>query len=309
MTTETVSVAALVVSYNTSEDLRRCVESLRAADVEAIEILDNCSTDPAAVETLQELVRESQARGRDVPQVRAHLSVTNSGFGGGINELVRVSGAHDYFWFVNPDAVVQPNTGSALAQEMRRHGLAIASPLIRTGGGSASAVWFAGGTIRSRAGMTEHLVDADPSRPIVDSEFITGAAMMVSAAAFAELGGFDESLFLYWEDADLVLRARSRGMVTATVTSLSVWHREGGSSAGSGFSRAFYYFMNRNRLLVCGDTVWRRLAVVAGPGARYSIRLWAGAVREEDQRWRKIAACARGVWDGLLGRRGRGAGW
>src|SRR5262245_37581826 len=39
----------------------------------------------------------------------------------------------------------------------------------------------------------------------------SGAAAAFDRDAFLEAGGFDEALFAYWEDVDLVLRLRSAG--------------------------------------------------------------------------------------------------
>src|SRR5439155_22362169 len=39
----------------------------------------------------------------------------------------------------------------------------------------------------------------------------SGAAAAFDRAAFLNSGGFDENLFAYWEDVDLVLRMRLRG--------------------------------------------------------------------------------------------------
>jgi len=54
--------------------------------------------------------------------------------------------------------------------------------------------------------------DQDYDRPM-EPEFISGAFMLFRRDAFARLGGFDEAFFLYLEDCDITLRARTLGRV------------------------------------------------------------------------------------------------
>lgn len=52
--------------------------------------------------------------------------------------------------------------------------------------------------------------DCDYSRPM-EPEFMSGALMFFRRSAFAQLAGFDERFFLYFEDCDITLRAREMG--------------------------------------------------------------------------------------------------
>jgi GT2 family glycosyltransferase len=55
---------------------------------------------------------------------------------------------------------------------------------------------------------------------------------MVRRSAFRAIGGFDESFFLYFEDADFCLRARAQGRIYYTPT-VTIVHHRGGSAAKS----------------------------------------------------------------------------
>ena len=75
-----------------------------------------------------------------------------------------------------------------------------------------------------------------------------GAAMMVRRAVIEDCGPFDPSFFMYYEDVDLALRARSRGHTCLYVPDAVVEHLHAGSSVeGSSF---FTYNVERNRLAV-----------------------------------------------------------
>jgi GT2 family glycosyltransferase len=74
-------------------------------------------------------------------------------------------------------------------------------------------------------GLTlDHRVAADTVTPTVSAN---GAAMLVRRDRFLELGGFDETFFLDWEDLDLCWRAWARGWPTVYVPAAWLRHRVG----------------------------------------------------------------------------------
>jgi len=85
------------------------------------------------------------------------------------------------------------------------------------------------------------------------------AAAAFDRAAFAAVGGFDESLFAYWEDVDLVLRLRLAGARCVLVPAARGTH-EHSATLGSGSSR-------KNYLVGFGrGYVLRKWGVLASPG-------------------------------------------
>jgi GT2 family glycosyltransferase len=95
-----------------------------------------------------------------------------------------------------------------------------------------------------------------------------GAAAAFDRGAFLEAGGFDEKLFAYWEDVDLVLRLRLAGGRCALASSARGTHLHSetlgsGSSAKNGligFGRGYLL----HKWSVLGPT--RISAVLAGDG-------------------------------------------
>jgi GT2 family glycosyltransferase len=75
-----------------------------------------------------------------------------------------------------------------------------------------------------------------------------GAAPLFRRERFLELGGYDESFFLYFEDVDLAYRALLRGWRALMVPGARVEHDLGGS--GSGWRRRFYVGRNSWRCAV-----------------------------------------------------------
>jgi GT2 family glycosyltransferase len=72
--------------------------------------------------------------------------------------------------------------------------------------------------------ILDHRVEADGVTATVNAN---GAAMLVRRDRFLELGGFDETFFLDWEDLDLCWRAWLRGWPTVYVPDAWLRHRVG----------------------------------------------------------------------------------
>lgn len=78
-----------------------------------------------------------------------------------------------------------------------------------------------------------HLDDRVPSDRNVPTVSAHGAAMLVRRELLLELGGFDETFFLEWEDLDLCWRAWLRGHGSVYVPDAWLRHRVGGATAPS----------------------------------------------------------------------------
>lgn len=68
--------------------------------------------------------------------------------------------------------------------------------------------------------------------------WLSGAVMLVRAAAFRSIGGFDEDFFLYYEETDFCFRLREAGWRVVYADDVSVVHL-GGESTQSRYERAF----------------------------------------------------------------------
>jgi len=126
--------------------------------------------------------------------------------------------------------------------------------------------------------------------------------------AWETLGGFDESLFLDLVDTEYCLRARASGLRIAVSAAARLAHRRGAKKpvhcAGRTWWPAFMpplrlRYLWRNRMLVAMRHGWRVPHWIMFELA-YSAKLIAEITLLEDQKLAKLAACGRGLWDGLL---------
>jgi GT2 family glycosyltransferase len=88
-----------------------------------------------------------------------------------------------------------------------------------------------------------------------------GAAVLFPSSYLQQVGGFDERLFLYYEDLDLAWRGRARGWRYRTVPASVVRHRLGATSRVG--SPIFRYHTERNRLVVLAKHEPTRVWVAA----------------------------------------------
>lgn len=128
-------------------------------------------------------------------------------------------------------------------------------------------------------------------RGVEDPVGPSGAAAGFDRATFLAEGGFDERLFAYWEDVDLVLRLRRRGLRCALAAGARGVH-EHSATLGSGSVRK-NYLMGFGR-----GYILRKWEVARGS------RIAAVAVREG------VLCAGQAVLDGnVAGVRGRVHGW
>jgi GT2 family glycosyltransferase len=229
-----VSVSAIVVSYETRDDLAACLASLAAhggPDVETV-VVDNASADGSA-----EMVA------RDFPAVRLVRSARNEGFGAACNRGAAVAGA-PYLLFLNPDAEVTPGAVPALARALDTHpDVAIVGPRTLNQDGTAQvsfgpaltplAEWRQRRLVRAVARREPDALRIAHERSLVahSPDWVSGSCLMIRRRAFDAVAGFDEGFFLYEEDVDLCVRVRARGGLVRFEPAATVVHRLGRSMA------------------------------------------------------------------------------
>jgi GT2 family glycosyltransferase len=128
--------------------------------------------------------------------------------------------------------------------------------------------------------------------------------MLVSRAAFEEVGFLDESFFHYFEDVDLGLRAVLAGADVVLDCGAPMRHRRA-TILGSGSEIETYYFF-RNRLVI--GARYRGISpllalFVADPG--HGLRPLFSRRRLASRDWPWLRGAWRGTLDAIRGRTGR----
>jgi N-acetylglucosaminyl-diphospho-decaprenol L-rhamnosyltransferase len=223
-------VDAVVVAYNSGGTLRECVEPLASMPDVAVTVVDNRSPDDTA----------AAIAGLDVHLIRAER---NGGFAYGCN-LGTAAGAAEYVLFLNPDARVRPGALERLVAVLDRFPrAALAAPRILEDDGSLAPSLRRFPRLRSTFAQALFLHRAWPRASWTDEcirnpevyerpgspDWVSGACMLVRREALAEVGGLDESFFLYCEDTDLCARLRAADWDIRYEPDATVHHAGGAS--------------------------------------------------------------------------------
>jgi N-acetylglucosaminyl-diphospho-decaprenol L-rhamnosyltransferase len=193
-------ISLIAITYNSRELLPRFLAALAAtdwADYELI-VVDNASSDGTAAWLAAEH-----------PGVRVIASPANLGFGAACN-LGFGAARGDLLVCMNPDVEVTPAWLAVLHDHM------LANP--------AAAII-----------CPSTLYPGDPppaASGVAPTAAVPGCALMLRRSAWQEIGGFDEAMFLYWEDTELCWRAGLLGWQVLEDLDAIVYHERGGSTGG-----------------------------------------------------------------------------
>lgn len=262
-------ISVIVVNFNGRRLLDACLNSLARqslpSDFFEVIVIDNGSSD-GSVEYLR----------AEYPWVRVHPLAGNRGFAGGNNAGFRIARGQ-YLALINNDAEAEPECLERLLVAILR------SPTI---GGVAAKLRFRHDQARiNSTGLMLFRDGRGGDRGFRQPDFgqfdqpaevfgACAAGAMFRRELIDELGGFDERLFMYYEDLDLAWRARLRGWKFVYEPRALVLHDHCGSSGeGSPF---FCFHVERNRVLVNLKNGSPRLAALNSLGfaARVARAAW-----------------------------------
>jgi N-acetylglucosaminyl-diphospho-decaprenol L-rhamnosyltransferase len=223
--------SAVIVNYASWPLTLRCVASLLAAGDEGLEVtvVDNDLPDPPELP----------------PGVRLIRNPENAGFARAANQGISAS-TGDLIVLINPDSVVAPGFFDAAAEFFESHPDAgVAGPRILDSRGELQlSARREISLVSGLLGRTSLLTRLFPKSSLVKSQFpavaaasgptpvdwVSGACMVLRRRMLAQTGSFDESFFMYFEDADLCRRAREAGYAVYYLPRITVIHHAGGST-------------------------------------------------------------------------------
>jgi N-acetylglucosaminyl-diphospho-decaprenol L-rhamnosyltransferase len=218
-------VTVVVVSYNTKEKLRKCLEAL-GEDHEVI-VVDNASADGSPEMVDQEF-----------GWVKLIRNSSNRGFGAANNQGASLA-SRPYTLFLNSDAYAEPGAVERLALEMEKEGVVAAGGRLLNPDGSLQnssanrlTLWAVFceqlylEKLFLRSSIFSPYWNSWRFEKAADVEQVMGACLMVRSGS----AGFDERFFLYVEDTDLCFRLRKLGRIRYVPEAKFV-HELGSSSA------------------------------------------------------------------------------
>jgi GT2 family glycosyltransferase len=278
-------VSVIVVNWNRRDLLGACLRSLEnqtKTDFEVI-VVDNGSTD-GSVEMVE----------REYTRVRLIRNGENRGFCAANNQGIGASRA-EFIALLNNDAEAEPGWLEALIDALKGRpdcGMAASKILVWE---DPSRIDKAGHLIYPD-GQNRGRGSGEPDRGQYDRVEETlwpdGCAAMYRSEMLASIGGFDEDLFAYADDAELGLRARIAGWRCVYTPAAVVRHHRG-ATLGLKSARRLE-LIERNRVLLAIKLFpWSLLWL--NP-AYYLARILAGA-------WEAVRGRGEGaLYSGAMGK-------
>jgi GT2 family glycosyltransferase len=242
-----LSVDVVIPVHGQWELTQRCLASLaiRDACVRRVIVVDDKSPDDSA--------QQLRARTDIEPLILAE----NVGFARACNAGARAGDA-DAIFFLNNDTLVAPGTIDRLAATLESSGAAAVGPKLVNGDGTLQV---AGLAMLARQTHFERLyvyLDADlPQAQIAyDPIALSGAAVLITRAAFEAVGAFEEAFLNGSEDVDLCLKLWAAGYRCRYEPRATIVHLEG-ASRGKALDNAPNDVLLRSRWLGRCDAVPR----------------------------------------------------
>lgn len=232
-----MDVSILVVNYNTCQLTLDCLQSVYASKTQyryEVIVIDNHSSDGSV-----EAIRAAY------PDIMLIANEDNTGFAKANNQGMEVAGGR-YILLLNSDTLVQPDTLDTMIQFMDTHpemgasGCKVILPdgsldkACKRGFPTPSAsFYYAFGWSKRYPDNPKYNqyqlghLSPDDEYPV---DVLVGAFMMVRRETIEQVGGLDETFFMYGEDIDWCYRIKQAGWGIYYYPRTYIVHIKGGSA-------------------------------------------------------------------------------
>lgn len=215
-----MKLSVIIVSYENCEILRACIESIKKfndlKDDAEIIISDNSITN-----NVYEMVK------KDYPDVQI-IKNNNIGFGPANNRAVDISSG-EYLLFLNPDTILlEPIFQFTVDKFEQQSNLALFGIKLLNVNGTANNSFFA--MDNYTLSWTLLMKVFSKFDIYLDGKmYIAGADLFVRKSAFEAAGRFDENIFMYYEEPDLIKRIKNlpNDYITSFFPEKKMIHLEG----------------------------------------------------------------------------------
>jgi len=227
MNIEIPLVVVVIANWNLRKDLLECLGSLYETDYPRMHVIvvDNNSSDDS-IEWVE----------KQFPQTQLIKRTENGGYAVALNDGIRAGAAldPDFYLILNNDTLVPPDTLGKLVEVMLSdERIAIAAPKIIYHDhperifslGDHILPWL---PLPVRVGRKAY--DRPAYSKTQEFDYLFGCALLMRTESLKQVGLFDTSFFMYYEDSDLCRRMRDAGWKNVRVGSAIIRHKASLSS-------------------------------------------------------------------------------
>jgi GT2 family glycosyltransferase len=233
MKSDIVELSIIIINYNTKKLTYSCLKSvltsLRSSPISyEIILVDNGSND-GSVEFFSRLKNKEK-------KIKFLINQTNLGFSRANNQAASVAKGK-YLLFLNSDTFILDEAILKLLNWYKKNenqvGFLGARLLNRDFSDQPSAAHFFTLPVVFAAlflkGDYWGLTRFSPKK-VQKVDWVSGACLLTSRDIFNRIGGFDEKIFMYMDEVDLLYRAKKKGYLTFFYPEASIIHYGSSSS-------------------------------------------------------------------------------
>lgn len=235
-------VTVVIPTFNHSDDVVRCVESIAASGDRTpfnIVVVDDSSAS-GEVDVM-----------RAIPGIRVLSLPSNVGFSGACTAGIEASDT-EFLLLLNNDTEVLPGWLDSMVATMdsRQNVGVVGSMILR----ADFRLQEAGAIMWSDGCGTHYGSGSSPTEGFVrygrEVDYCSGASLLVRRTVWDQVGGFDPALEpAYYEDTDLCFAVREAGYAVWYEPSSRVLHREGSSHGRGHYGLKRQQIVNRNEFV------------------------------------------------------------
>jgi hypothetical protein len=275
-------LAVILINWNGHADTIECIESIQASSLKdlSVFVIDNYSSDNS-VKLLTKWAKENNSWGKwSISNLKDFKTIANFsnntvylvksgenlGFAGGNNAIwATLYKDFEYVLILNNDTVVDKNALLTMVKTMdEHHDIAALSCDIRYYQ-NPNQLWRAGGKFAwygDRKYYQQQKIDAwkKSGDNLIETEFITGCAMVVRKSTVENIGLYTERFFFGEEDFNYCQRLKRAGLRVSTILSATIYHKVSGSikKQQAPYNKFILHYTNRiiNQKFVMPKLKW-----------------------------------------------------
>jgi N-acetylglucosaminyl-diphospho-decaprenol L-rhamnosyltransferase len=241
-----VDVSVIIVSWNVSDLLAACLDSLKMSAGEyrmEIIVVDSASTDDT-VTRIQ----------RDYPHVKLLAQRENVGFTRG-NNIGLAAAQGRYLLLLNPDTELH---GDAVAKMIAyldansRVGIVGPHTLNTDGTTQSTRRRFPNSTmaffestwlqpLAPKRWLDEFYITQPPDDAVIEVDWVQGSALMARREVYEQIGGLDTDYVMFYEELDWCKRAKDVGWRVAYLGTAQITHHGGKSTEQVGARKHIHF--------------------------------------------------------------------
>ena len=200
-------LSIIIVTFNSSEIIEKCLKQLNSTRYDVI-VVDNNSQDNTV-----------QIVENNFPQVKLIKNNNNIGYGKANNVALRQA-ISDFALILNPDAIITEENIEICLKILKSdsnitNNIVLATPEISN--------------VEAIDKKTQKIAEND----YTVTNFVVGGVMFMRLAIFRKIGFFDEEFFMFAEDNELSDRVMQNGYKSIIIHRAIAFHLGGGSSKKS----------------------------------------------------------------------------